>query len=112
MIQTHNPLPVPRTTRSPKTIAADIRSCLPKSASWVHVRHYVQAMDLLDTWEDKMGTVDDIKDTVTLPSLVAGFPGRDIALGFLINAGYWRGLDARRIKDEIRQALRGEVHHV
>lgn len=111
MIQTYTPLPATRTTRSPQTIAAEIRASHPHTAGWAHVRHYVEAMEFLLTWDDEVPGLEETQHATTFPRTIAHMHGRDVALGFLMNAGAWRGTDARRLKDEIRAALRGEVYH-
>jgi len=73
--------PEPRKVRD---IAAEIRSTWPKI--YFGAEPYIQAMEGLDSVEDSFG--DD--------------SGDGIVRRFLVNAGTWRGEDARRIKAELK----------
>jgi hypothetical protein len=94
------------TPRPPNEVAADIRKHLPTGgATWIHVRCYVQAMEALQGWRDVLpGRADSRLAGVTFPSQVANMAGWEVALGFIMNAGAWRGVEARRVKEELRRA--------
>lgn len=70
--------------RKVRDIAAEIRSTWPKI--YFGAEPYVEAMEQYDTPEDTFITEN----------------GGDIIRRFLVNAGTWRGDDARRIKAELK----------
>lgn len=80
----------PGTVRPPCDIAADALRSIPKSGSaWIFGRPYLMALKACASWDSRFGPGD----------------ARDIALYLLSNIGNWRGAEARRIKQEIRDAL-------
>lgn len=75
----------PQTTVRPLyVIAREIRATWPKV--WFGAVPYLEAMESLDTINDSFGYDS----------------ARDIVIYFLSNAKYWKGADAKRIKDELR----------
>lgn len=76
--------------RSLSTIAVDI------TRTWtnvsLHAKPYLRAMRELDTLQDSYGADS----------------ARNIVAYFLSNAAGWRGEDARRIKKELNDMLRGK----
>ena len=78
------------TIRPPCDIAADALRSIPKSGSaWIFGRPHLLALKECASWDSRFG-LDD---------------ARGIALYLLSNIGNWRGPEARRIKQEIRDAL-------
>ena len=73
--------------RAPSEIALEVAALWPKVAP--SARPYL----------DAMGTLSKVTDTYYLDS------GREIILRFLCNATSWRGPDARRIKQELKELL-------
>ena len=81
--------------RNLNTIAAEIhtswRQRPPSSFTLAHAMPYLEAMKEIRT----------VKDTYGLET------GDDIVMRFLVNAAYWRGDDARRLKAELNEHLKG-----
>jgi hypothetical protein len=77
-------------TRPIHVIAREIRKTWPKV--WFGAVPYL----------DAMGSLDSIKDTYGCDS------AREIVLYFLANAQTWKGEDARRIKKELNDMLKGK----
>ena len=81
--------------RNLNTIAADIQTVWrlnpPPSFTKTHATPYLEAMLDLQT----------VKDTYGLET------GDDVVMRFLVNAAYWRGPDARRLKAELNEHLKG-----
>jgi len=76
--------------RSLKEIAKDIKK------HWQTPNHFASY------WITMLETVDKLSDKVTY-SLNTG---KDCATKFLIHAQNWRGEEARRIKNELKQMLK------
>lgn len=80
------------TVRPPCDIAADALKSIPKSGSaWIFGRLYLMALKECATWDSTYGPGKD--------------SARGLALHLLSNIGNWRGVEARRIKQEIREAI-------
>jgi hypothetical protein len=83
-------------TRPVNKIAAEIDTIFSRekaktNPNWLrHVRPYVEAMLTMTSFKDMYG-LD---------------PGDEIGRRFLVNAQPWRGEDARRIKAEIKEAMK------
>lgn len=82
----------PGTVRPPCDIAADALRSIPKSGSaWIFGRPYLMALKECASWDSTHGPAKE--------------SAREAALYLLANLGNWRGQEARRIKQEIRDAL-------
>lgn len=76
--------------RGPSAIAREIDQLWPRDLpSRNYADPYINSMSNLVSWSDY-----DFQESA-----------REIGLRFLCNAGGWRGADAKRIKNEIREAL-------
>lgn len=71
-------------------IAADIYHNWPRAS--IHALPYIHAMRHLNTMKDSYGADSALS----------------IVLYFLVNARSWRGPDAQRIKDELRDLVRAD----
>jgi hypothetical protein len=75
-------------------IAADIYANWPRAS--IHALPYIHAMRHLNTMQDRYG-LDDATGVVAY---------------FLSNAANWRGPEARRIKEELREMLKSTGYEI